>query len=313
MNNITKIEITPKIEDSIDVFIDEFISSQDVKASSKDTYGKALKQFALWVSEIELNNPTRIDILAYKEYLNNKGLSSLTMSSYLVAVRKFFEWTECMKLYPNVAKGIKGARKSNNIKKDCLTIVDIKRLLDHINSPDIKGKRDYAMVNLLIRTGLRTIELIRANIGDIRQQSGETVLWVQGKGRDSKDEFVLLTEDALRPIRDYLNGRSNVEDNKPLFASLSDRNAGNRLTTRSIRRIVKNNLRGIGLNSNKLTAHSLRHTAITLALKGGATIQEAQALGRHANINTTLIYSHNINRVVNAAEKKIDGMLEEIK
>ena len=68
-------------------------------------------------------------------------------------------------------------------------------------------------------------------------------------------------------------------------------------------------MRKIGLNSDRLTAHSLRHTAITLALKGGATIQEAQALGRHANINTTLIYAHNIDRLTQAPERKIDVVL----
>jgi len=97
-----------------------------------------------------------------------------------------------------------------------------------------------------------------------------------------------------------------------LFPSLSDMNLGQRLTTRSVSRIVKSYLRKIGLNSNRLTAHSLRHTAITLCLQGGATIQEAQALGRHANINTTLIYAHNIDRLTQAPERKIDAVLNGI-
>ena len=185
-------------------------------------------------------------------------------------------------------------------------------MLLSIDCSNLQGKRDFAIINLLIRTGLRTIEVIRANIEDIRQESGEAVLWIQGKGRDDKDEFVLLTEGTFKPIRDYLSSRSITDNKEPLFASLSDRNKGNRLTTRSISRIVKNKLKEIGLNNDRLTAHSLRHTAITLALKGGATIQEAQALGRHANINTTLIYSHNINRVTQAPEKKIDVILKEI-
>ena len=173
----------------------------------------------------------------------------------------------------------------------------------------MQGKRDFAILNLLIRTGLRTIELIRANIEDIRQNSGEAVLWIHGKGRDNKDEFVILTNDALKPIYEYLQLRGKTTDSEALFTSLSDRNTNKRLTTRSISRIVKSSLIKIGLNSDKLTAHSLRHTAITLSLLAGASIQEAQALGRHANINTTMIYSHNINRVINAPEYKIDKLL----
>jgi integrase/recombinase XerD len=85
-----------------------------------------------------------------------------------------------------------------------------------------------------------------------------------------------------------------------------------RLTTRSIRRIAKNRLKDIGIDDGRLTAHSLRHTAITLSLIGGATIQEAQLLGRHASIDTTMIYAHNLDRVKNAPERHIDALLNDI-
>ena len=165
------------------------------------------------------------------------------------------------------------------------------------------------MLNLLIRTGLRSVEAIRADVEDIRQQGGEALLWIQGKGQDAKDQFVVLTPDSLRPIYEYLQARGTPGQDKPLFASISDRNGGGRLTTRTIRRIAKDRLREIGVDSDRLTAHSLRHTAITLSLEAGATVQEAQALGRHANINTTLIYAHNIDRLKNAPERMIDKLL----
>lgn len=161
----------------------------------------------------------------------------------------------------------------------------------------------------MIRTGLRTIEVVRADVSDIRQEGGEAVLWIQGKGREVKDEFVVLTPDTLDPIYDYLSLRNVKSDSEPLFASVSLRNNNERLTTRSVSRIVKTRLRNAGINNKRLTAHSLRHTAITLALQAGATIQEAQALGRHSNINTTLIYAHNVNRILNAPERKIDKLL----
>jgi integrase/recombinase XerC/integrase/recombinase XerD len=90
---------------------------------------------------------------------------------------------------------------------------------------------------------------------------------------------------------------------------MSHRNGGARLTTRTLRRIIKGRLQAIGIDSDRLTAHSLRHTAIILSLKAGATIQEAQALARHANINTTLIYAHNIDRIKQAPERKIDALI----
>jgi len=292
-------------------YLDQFFLSLDVKDSTKKAYRKSLKRFIEWITEKGMVTPTREDILAYKSHLRAQGLSSLTLSSYIVAVRRFFEWAEGMKLYPNIAKGIKGAKRAKGFRKDSLTVAQVKKLLSNIDRSSSQGKRDYAMLNLITRTGLRTIEVIMANTGDIRQKGGEAVLWIQGKGRDAKDDFVLLTEETLNPIREYLQTRGKTKDTEPLFSSLSDRNKGKRLTTRSIRRVVKKYLRDIGLDSERLTAHSLRHTAITLSLLGGATIQEAKVLGRHADINTTLIYAHNIDRIAQAPERKVDAILAE--
>ena len=229
----------------------------------------------------------------------------------MVTVRRFYAWAETEGFYRDITRGIKGVKRAKGFKKDPLTVRQIKDLLTSIDRDSLEGKRDYALLNLLIRTGLRTIEVARADFGDIRQQGGEAVLWIQGKGRTSKDEFVLLTPETLNPINTYLNARGRVKDNEPLFTSLSDRNQGGRLTTSSISRIAKQHLVDIGLDNGRLTAHSLRHTAITLSLLGGATIQEAQTLARHADVNTTLIYSHNINRLAQAPERKIDALLAE--
>jgi len=298
-----------RIDEELNNLILSFIAVQDVKEVSRKVYARALKQFINWIKRERIVNPTRETILAYKESLRARGLSSLTLSSYLVAVRKFFEWLESIKRYPNVAKGIKGGKQSKDFRKDPLTMEQIKNLLASIDYLSPRGKRDYALLNLLIRTGLRTIEVMRADVGDIRQEGGEAVLQIQGKGRDAKDDFVLLTESTLRPILIYLQTRGGAKATEPLFTSMSDRNRNQRLTTRSISRIIKEHLRKIGLDSERLTAHSLRHTAITLSLQAGATIQEAQALGRHININTTLIYAHNIDRIVHAPERKIDNFL----
>lgn len=64
-----------------------------------------------------------------------------------------------------------------------------------------------------------------------------------------------------------------------------------------------------GLDDDRLTTHSLWHTAVTLALLGGATLQQAQSMARHTNINTTLVYSHNLDRVSQAGEFAVDKML----
>ena len=181
----------------------------------------------------------------------------------------------------------------------------------HVNRATFQGKRDFALLNLLVRTGLRTIEVVRANVGDLEPRGREVLLWVQGKGRDGKDEFVLLTKETHSPLLEYLSARGSLKETEPLFVSTSHRNANQRLTTRSVSRLVKSYLYQQGLASRRLTAHSLRHTAITLALVGGATLQEAQALGRHASVETALLYAHNLDRFNRAPERKVDAVLRE--
>ncbi len=288
-----------------------FINSLDIRSSSKHTYQRQLKEFVGWYRDSGSPLLDREQILQYKDYLKTKReLAAFTISGYLTAVRRFFEWLEESGLHKNSARGIKGPARKRGFRKDALTIEQAKLILNSINRRTLSGKRDFALINLMIRTGLRTIEIARALREDMRQQGGETVLFIHGKGRDAKDELVLLTESTLEPITEYLSARGSIKDSDPLFASHSTKNFGCPLTTRSVSRIVKTVLRKVNLDDSRLTAHSLRHTAITFSLLGGATPQEARLMARHADINTTLIYAHNINRIKQAPEKKIDELLE---
>lgn len=289
--------------------VDQFIQEQDITAGSRATYARSLRRLITWLEETgrieRLHDLTREDILAYKEQLVADGLSSYSINSYLASTRRLFQWLESRRIFPDITRAIRGLKKARGFRKDCLSPEQLRAALDGLAGSRLDAMRDYALFNLLARTGLRTIEAARALVEDIRQEAGQPVLLVQGKGRDSKDDFVLLTPEALEPIHAYLRARGHADPAEPLFCSHSDRNAGEALTTRSISRIVKQALRRAGLDSSRLTAHSLRHTAITLALRGGASLQQAQAMARHADPKTTMIYSHNISRVADGAERCI--------
>jgi integrase/recombinase XerC/integrase/recombinase XerD len=302
-----EVPLAPRI--SLLAMVDRFIASQDVSKPSRATYSRQLKQFTSWLTETDkveaLNTLQRQDILDYRAHLLEIRKSSYTVAGYLTSVRKFFEWLEAEKIYPNIARGVKSTRKAKGFRKDCLTQGQIREALASIDKGSLEGPRDYALFNLLVRTGIRTIEVVRAQVGDLRQQGGEAVLWVQGKGRDTKDDFVILIDETLMPLREYLSTRGNLGDTDPLFASISDRNSGEGLTTKSIRRVVKSILRGVNLNDKRLSAHSLRHTAISLSIKGGASLEQAQAMARHTDPKTTMVYFHNAARLENGAEKFI--------
>ena len=299
------------MKENLEGYIQPFLRSLDIRTSSKQTYQRQIKEFIEWHKKNEIISLSKEDMIAYKEYLRDeKNLTPLTIAGYLTAIRRLFDWLESEKICFNIAKGIKGPKRKKGFKKDVLTLEQVKKLLLSIEKVTLVGKRDYAILNLMVRTGLRTIEIIRTNKEDLCTQSGMPVLMVHGKGRDSKDDMVILTDSTLTPIRDYLKARGKVRDEDPVFVSCSTKNFGKRLTTRSISRIVKNRFRDIGLDDSRLTAHSLRHTAITFSLMGGATVQEARTMARHADINTTMIYAHNIDRIKQAPEKKIDDLLK---
>ena len=296
--------------------VEKFLACLDAKDRTKEAYRKSLRVFEIWIADKGIKNPQREHILEYKDYLqsktiadthgNIKSLSSLTVSAYLTALRRFFAYLEAEKIYPNIAKDIKGLKRPRGFLKDTLTKDEAKRLLDGIKMNAVNSLRDYAIINLMLRTGLRTIEIVRASIGDIGREGGETVLRVWGKGRDTKDEFVILTEASYKPILDYLQERKTTNTSEPLFASQSNRNTTALLTTRSIRRIVEERLRAVGLKTSKVTAHSLRHTSATLALSNGADLIAVKEMLRHSNINTTMTYAHNLNRLAKGAEKFVD-------
>ncbi|HPS61361.1 MAG TPA: tyrosine-type recombinase/integrase [Candidatus Cloacimonas sp.] len=285
-----------------------FINYIDGSPKTVETYRRALKQFITWLQAAGITQPARSDILAYREQLKATHKPSTTQA-YITAVRLFFAWLEQEGLYNNIADHIKGAKLDREHKKDALTTAQIKDILNSIDTKDTQGRRDYAILALAVTGGLRTIELQRANIGDIRAAGDNTVLYIQGKGREEKTEYIKLPAPVEKAIRAYLKARGKAPATDPLFTSASDRNNGGRLTTKSISRLIKSRFIAAGYNSEMLTAHSLRHTAGTLNLLNGGSLEETQQLLRHSNINTTMIYLHHIDRAKNQSEERIAGAI----
>lgn len=276
----------------------------DAKPKTIETYTRAIRQFMKWTAAAGIREPQREDIIAYRDYLKTTHKPT-TVQNYMAAVRLFFRWTSQEGIYPNIADRIKGAKIDPGHKKDYLTSGQAKNLLAAVDTSTIKGKRDLAILSLMATTGLRTISIALANIEDLRTAGDSTALYYQGKGHDEKAIYVKVPGPVEAAIRDYLKARGPADPGDPLFVSEAHRNEGSRLTTRSISRLVKDHLIAAGLNSDRLTAHSLRHTAATLNLLNGATLEETQQLLNHSKLDTTLIYSHALDRANNNSEARI--------
>lgn len=282
-----------------------YIAYLDASPKTAETYTKALRQFFGYLSLNGISQPAREDLIAFREDLKASGHKPTTVQNYITAARLFFQWTAQEGLYPNIAEHLKGAKLDREHKKDYLTSAQVKEILSGVDRGDLQGLRDYAILTLMITGGLRTIEVVRADIGDLRTAGDSTVLFVQGKGREEKAEFVKISPQVEKAIRAYLKARGQAGEAEPLFTSLSHNSKGQRLTTRSVSGMVKSRMQAAGYDSARLTAHSLRHTAVTLSLLAGKELAEVQQFARHANISTTMIYNHALDKAKNSCGEAV--------
>ena len=311
MQQIIKTQVqTPEAAQVVTLALfDRFVSYIDASENTVKTYTRQLRQFFYWIQREQITQPQREDVMRYREELK-KDHKPATVQGYIIAVRQFFRWTAQEGLYPDIASNVKGAKISRAHKKDPLTVRQAQEILEQQRlRGDLAGLRDYAILAAALTCGLRTVEIQRANADDLRPLGDKTVLYIQGKGHEERAEYVLITAPVEKAIRAYLKRRGKISKGAPLFASVSRQNDGGRLTTRSISRIVKNAFIEAGYDSDRLTAHSLRHTAGTLNLLQGGTLQETQQLLRHTNINTTMIYAHNLDRASSKNEDRISGAI----
>lgn len=305
-NHSTELRI---VNDNFDDLFSQFIAFIDATPNTVRTYSTSLRQFFKYLAENSVQSPTAQTVRDYRAYLQASGKKPTTIQNYIVAVKQFFKWTEEAGIYKDIARHIKGAKISHEHKKDYLTSTQARHVLETIDRTSLKGKRDYAILALMLTSALRTIEVTRIDIEDMRTQGDNTVLAIQGKGHNDKDDIVRIPSHVELAIREYLTAKGTTLPQSPMFTSASNHNEGQRMTTRSISRIVKNSFIQAGYDSPRLTAHSTRHTSATLSLLNGATLQETQQLLRHVNVQTTEIYAHNLKASSNKSSQLVDNAI----
>lgn len=278
-----------------------WIAFAQVSASSRKAYEKGVKRLQEYMTANSIITPTRDNMISYREYLGRK-YQPTTANLYLTAAKLFLQFLAVEGyIEKNPVEHLKGFKLSNTHKKAALSAEMTKAVVNKFNTSTLQGIRNKALYALMTSCGLRCIEIVRANVGDLELIGGVIRLNVQGKGKNQKDAAVTIPAGVYSLIREYLQRRGEVSNDSPLFASISNRNNGGRLTTVSISRIIKQALRNGGYDSPKLTAHSLRHTAATVSLQNGASLREVQDLLRHSNISVTQVYLHELDALNNPA------------
>lgn len=307
----TEVSATPELQSPYTLWL----ASLDVPQKTLRTYAVAIHDWECWAQRRGITAPTEQDVRTYRDELaarinerTGRTCSVATVQLYVGTVKRCFGWLEKVGLYRNVAADVRTPTPGRAHKKDYLTAPQIRAVLDAVSGGTEKELRDYAIIRLMATTGLRTVEVARANVEDLRPLAGITVLYVQGKGCEDRSEFVEIPEGLEDAIRRYLTARGDVHETEPLFTGVGNR-ARTRMRSESISRIVKNVLRLVGIDDSRHTAHSLRHSAATHNLLQGGTLQETQALMRHASVNTTLIYAHNLESAQNRSASRVEAAI----
>ena len=274
-------------------------------AASAETiiaYWSQVKAYLYWCQQqaVDPSMANRETIKVYRHYLVQRKYERNTIALKLSAVRRFYDAAiEYGLLIYNPALGIKPPRSSTH-PSETITYLEqdeANRLLqgiDHRN--ELKLVRDRLLLGLMTIEGTRTVELYRCNLEDIKRLGKDVGLKLDGKRRV---RTIPLTPELAKLLDIYLTLRRAAGFNStltdPLFISLGHQCSGSRLSRRGIRYLVDHYLNGADLKhqpGRKISAHSLRHTAGTLAVQNGVGLRQVQELLGHADLRTTAIYTH---------------------
>jgi len=311
------------LQDNFERYLEVEISNGNASEDTKRTYRSYLKQFLRWCDLQEIY-PARVkspEIISYRSYLISEGKSTNTISLALITLRHFYKSNQGL-VTENPTNNIKPPKNRRNAQTR-LTYCNLAQLAQLLNQVEVATKsnplrrlRDLAIICLMAIQGCRVVEIHRANVGDLRREE-HWDLWIEGK---NSQRLIALRDDLMLLCQSYLDALTillgELDNHSPLFISFSNRTFGQRLSRRGIGYVIDNYLTQCNIkridNHQSRSAHSLRHTAGTLSLAGGASLREVQDLLGHRDPETTAIYAHVLDRYENNPANRIALKLDEI-
>lgn len=271
-----------------ETLINSFLNYLDVSDNTVKTYNVGLIQFNEYLKNNNIKEPTREDIIRFKEHLKENHKPN-TINAYLIAIRNFYSWLEYENIAKDISKKVKGIKLERKHLKRGLSQEEIKKVLNVC-----KDTREELMIKLMITCALRINEVRNIRLEDFYDDKGIVMLKVLGKARSGlKQDSVKIDDRIFELIKKYCE-EYKVTDY--LFYSTSNNNNGNMMTTTAFRLIVNGLFKKANLDMEKLSPHSTRHTSVELALESGIPIQEVSEFVRHKSINTTMIYAKELNQ-----------------
>lgn len=283
--------------------------SHDFTPDTQQTYNYNAQAWLSWCQLRSLGPlvATRADVEAHRDELRARKLAPSTVSHRIIIVRAFYEALLAADLVndnPAARVRVRRGARSGNYK--ALSLEQLQTLLASFVRNDLETLRDRAIVTLMALHGLRRIEVHRLNHDALHLDTKNPFIEVEGKGR--KPRRVYLRDDTLQILRAWLHAK--IEAQLPatgaVFVSLRRGTRGERLTREGINAAVERRLSAVELREKGVSCHALRHTFGTLAVAGGASIEQVRDAMGHSNLATTSIYIRAHDRAKNNPAKFIE-------
>jgi len=266
----------------------------DVAESTRNDYKYYIQKCLEFIKQRGLNVNSYVE---YKRYLSGRNdLAVASKNKYLYTARVFLKELNRLGVIPtDITQNIKGFKQTKKHRRTGLNDEEIERLTEKIKLLDKspKNSRLKAIISLLLFQGLRQIEIVRLNVSDI--DFAQKLLMVKGKGQDDL-EPVDLHPQTIKHLREYL--RLNKIKSGAVFVSFSNHKKNQRLSTRSLRGMVKEIL--VELKIENKSTHGFRHTFTTKLIQNfDGNLIEVAKFTRHKSLETLQIYNDRIQTVEN--------------
>jgi site-specific recombinase XerD len=243
---------------------------------------------------------TFLHINSYITGLEQSGLKASTLKRRVAAIRSFFDWLEALQLLNHNPAKRPLLRRIQGVSRDStiifLTAKQAARLIEATEEAGAAAPRDRALLLTLLHCVLRRAEAAAMDVAHVRPLG---LYWVLDlpRTKGGAAQYVKMPAHVVEEI-EAMRTHYGITAG-PLWRSMSNNSLGKRLSAHSIYCIVRNTARRAGLP--EIGAHTLRHTGCTLAIEAGASLQQVQAHARHKQIETTMVYIHQRDRLRDSA------------
>ena len=289
---------------------------------TRRAYGADLAAFAAWCAPrgLDVLSARRVQVDLHITGMLDAGAAASTVARRLSALSSFYRFATVHDL--RVDNPVVGVRRPtvdpDHTRTVGLTRDEARALVAAADAdPGPQRARSAALVRLLLHNGLRVDELTAADITDLGTRPGTStgrpahrVLGIVRKG--GRAATVALAPATVEVLEAYLQQRAAATevDRARLVGPLLATRTGGRLTQKAVWELVRRLARAGGVEAwAELSPHSLRHTAITLALDAGAAIRDVQDFAGHRDPRTTRRYDHTRDSLERSAAYTVAGWL----